>query len=81
MAATPTSVSCDLSQLGSEHLTLLEKGLKTLHDSGQNVPNPALISIEKVSLPPDDPGTHLNGLSVSFLSKRSSRHAGQARSG
>ena len=74
-----TSVSCDLSELSSDHLTLLEKGLKTLHDSGQSVPNPALISIEKVSLPPDDPGTHLNGLAVSFLSKRSARHAGQAK--
>ena len=74
-----TSVSCDLSKLSGAHLALLEKGLKTLHDSGQSVPNPALISIEKVSLPPDDPATHLNGLAISFLSKRSARHAGQAK--
>lgn len=74
-----TSVSCDLSQLSSDHLTLLEKGLMTLHDSGQSVPSPALISIEKVSLPPDDPVTHLNGLAIAFLSKRSARHAGQAK--
>ncbi|PHM20486.1 MAG: hypothetical protein CK604_06055 [Curvibacter sp. PD_MW3] len=78
-ANAATSVSCDLSQLRSDHLTLLEEGLKTLHDSGQTVPNPALISIEKVSLPPDDPATHLNGLAVSFLSKRSAKHAGQAK--
>lgn len=75
-----TSVSCDLSQLSSDHLTLLEKGLQTLHDSGQSVPKPSLISIKKVSLPPDDPATHLTGLAVSFLSKRSERHAGQAKS-
>lgn len=74
-----TSVSCDLSQLSSDHLTLLEKGLKTLHDSGQSVPNPALISIEKVNLPADDPANQLVGIAVSFLSKRSPRHAGQAK--
>jgi hypothetical protein len=74
-----TSVSCKLSQLSGNHLALLEKGFKTLHDSGQSVPNPALISIEKVRLHPDDPATHLNGLAVSFLSKRSARHAGQAK--
>jgi hypothetical protein len=74
-----TSVTCDLSQLSSDHLALLERGLKTLHDSGKSAPNPALISIEKVSLPPDDPATHLNGLVLSFLSKRSARHAGQAK--
>lgn len=74
-----TSVSCNLSQLSGNHLALLEKGLKTLHYSGQSVPNPALLSIEKVRLHPDDPATHLNGLAVSFLSKRSARHAGQAK--
>lgn len=79
-ANAATSVSCDLSQLSSKHLDLLEKGLKTLHDSDQSVPNPALISIEKVSLPPDDPTTHVLGLAVTFLSKRSASHAGQAKS-
>lgn len=74
-----TTVSCDLSQLSSKHLELLEKGLKTLHDSDQNVSNPALISIEKVSLPPDDPTTQVIGLAVNFLSKRSAKHAGQAK--
>lgn len=74
-----TSVTCNLSQLSSDHLALLERGLKTLHGSGKSAPNPALISIEKVSLPPDDPATHLNGLVLSFLSKRSARHAGQAK--
>ncbi|MFN4350946.1 MAG: dsDNA nuclease domain-containing protein [Hylemonella sp.] len=74
-----TSVSCDLSQLSSKHLDLLEKGLKTLHDSDQGVPSPSLISIQKVSLPPADPSTHLNGLAVAFLNKRSARHAGQAK--
>ncbi len=74
-----TSVSCDLSQLRNQHLELLEMGLKTLHDSDQSVPNPALISIEKVSLHPNDPTTQVIGLAVKFLSKRSATHAGQAK--
>lgn len=75
-----TSVSCDLSQLEAGHLELLKAGLESLHESGASPANPELIRIEKVPIHPDAPATHLQGVAVAFLNKRSPRHAGQAKS-
>lgn len=75
-----TSVSCDLSQLEAGHLDLLKAGLESLHKVGVSPVNPELIRIEKVQIHPDAPATHLQGVAVAFLSKRSPRHAGQAKS-
>lgn len=75
-----TSVSCDLSKLDAGHLELLKEGLETLHETGiAQGCDPASISIEKVALPPDAPATHLHGIAVGFLAKRSPSHAGQAK--
>lgn len=75
-----TSVSCDLSQLEAGHLDLLKAGLESLHEAGVSPANPELIRIEKVQIHPDAPATHLQGVAVAFLNKRSPRHAGQAKS-
>lgn len=75
-----TSVSCDLSQLEAGHLDLLKAGLESLHEAGASPANPELIRVEKVPIHPDAPATHLQGVAVAFLSKRSPRHAGQAKS-
>jgi hypothetical protein len=75
-----TSVSCDLSQLEVGHLDLLKTGLETLQETGHSPANPALIRVEKVPIHPDSPATHLRGVAVAFLTKRSPRHAGQAAS-
>jgi hypothetical protein len=75
-----TSVSCDLSQLETAHLDLLKAGLESLHEMGTSSVNPELICIEKVPIHPDAPATHLQGVAVAFLNKRSPRHAGQAKS-
>lgn len=74
-----TSVSCDLSKLDAAHLDLLKAGLKALHKIGAPACDPALIAIEKVDMPPGAPMTHLHGIALSFLAKRSPRHAGQAK--
>lgn len=75
-----TSVSCDLSQLEAEHLDLLKAGLESLHEAGAPPANPELIRVEKVPIHPDAPATHVQGVAVAFLNKRSPRHAGQAKS-
>lgn len=75
-----TTVSCDLSQLEAGHLSLLKAGLESLHEAGASPANPKLIRVEKVPIHPDSPATHLQGVAVAFLSKRSPRHAGQAKS-
>lgn len=75
-----TSVSCDLSQLEAGHLDLLKAGLESLDEAGVSPANPELIRIEKVQIHPDAPATHLQGIAVAFLNKRSPRHAGQAKS-
>lgn len=75
-----TSVSCDLSQLEAGHLDLLKAGLESLHEAGASPANPELIRVEKVPIHPDAPATHLQGVAVAFLNKRSPRHAGQAKS-
>ena len=75
-----TSVSCDLSQLQAGHLDLLKAGLESLHEAGASPANPELIRVEKVPINPDAPATHLQGVAVAFLNKRSRRHAGQAKS-
>lgn len=75
-----TSVSCDLSKLDAEHLDLLKTGLETLQEVGHPPVNPALIHIEKIPIHPDAAATHLHGVAVAFLTKRSPRHAGQAKS-
>ncbi len=75
-----TSVSCDLSQLEAGHLSLLKAGLESLQEAGASPANPGLIRVEKVPIHPDSPATHLQGVAVAFLSKRSPRHAGQAKS-
>lgn len=75
-----TSVSCDLSQLEAGHLDLLRAGLESLHDAGTSPANPELIRIEKIPIHPDAPATHLQGVAVAFLNKRSPRHTGQAKS-
>jgi hypothetical protein len=75
-----TSVSCDLSQLEPGYLSLLKDGLESLHEAGASPANLELIRIEKVPIHPDAPETHLQGIAVAFLSKRSPRHAGQAKS-
>ncbi len=74
-----TSVSSDLSKLDAAHLELLKGGLETLHKIGSPVCNPSLIAIEKVDLPPGAAMTHLHGVVLGFLAKRSPRHAGQAK--
>jgi hypothetical protein len=73
-----TSLPCDLSRLEATYLELLSKGLETLHDAGSLPANPSLIYVERVPVHPDAPAIHLRGLVVSFLTERSSRHAGQA---
>ena len=75
-----TTISCDLSQLESGHLDLLKVGLESLREAGVSPANPELIHIEKVPIHPDAPATHLHGVAVAFLHKRSPRHAGQAKS-
>lgn len=75
-----TSVTCDLSQLEAGHLELLKAGLESLHEAGASLANPNLIRVEKVPIHPDAPATHLQGVAVAFLNKRSPRHAGQAKS-
>ncbi len=75
-----TSVSCNLSQLEAGHLDLLKAGLESLHETGAFPANPELIRVEKVPIHPDAPATHLQGVAVAFLNKRSPRHAGQAKS-
>lgn len=75
-----TYMSCDLSQLEAGHLDLLKIGLKTLHEGEHSPVNPALICVEKVPIHPDAPATHLQGIALAFLTKRSPRHAGQAKS-
>jgi hypothetical protein len=75
-----TSVSCALSQLEAGHLDLLRTGLESLHDAGASPVNPERICVEKVPIHPDAPATHLQGVAVAFLNKRSPRHAGQAKS-
>lgn len=75
-----TSVSCDLSQLEAGHLDLLKAGLESLQEAGVYPANPELIRIEKVQIHPDASATHLQGVAVAFLNKRSPRHAGQAKS-
>lgn len=75
-----TSVSCDLSQLEAGHLDLLKAGLESLHEAGTSPVNPDLIRVQKVPIHPDAPATHLQGVAVAFLNKRSPRHAGQAKS-
>lgn len=74
-----TSLPSALSELSAHYLELLSKGLETLHEAGEPVPDLSLIHLEKVSLPVDDPGTQIVGLIHKFLDKRSPRHAGQAR--
>lgn len=75
-----TSLSCDLSQLEAGHLDLLKAGLESLHKVGASPANPELIRVEKVPIHPDASATHLQGVAVAFLNKRSPRHAGQAKS-
>lgn len=75
-----TSVSCDLSQLETGYLDLLKAGLESLHETGTAPVNPDLIRVQKVPIHPDAPATHLQGIAVAFLNKRSPRHAGQAKS-
>ena len=75
-----TSVSCDLSQLEVGYLDLLRAGLESLHDVGAPPANPELIRVEKIPIHPDAPATHLQGVAVAFLNKRSPRHTGQAKS-
>lgn len=75
-----TSVSCDLSQLEAGHLDLLKAGLESLHAAGTSPVSPDLIRVQKVPIHPDAPATHLQGVAVAFLNKRSPRHAGQAKS-
>lgn len=75
-----TSMSCNLSQLEVGHLDLLEAGLQSLHEAEVSFANPALIRVEKVPIHPDAPATHLQGVALAFLTKRSPRHAGQAKS-
>jgi len=75
-----TSLACDLSRLEKSYLSLLEQGLKTLHEVESSVPMPSLICVEKVPIHPDAPSTYLNGIVLAFLSERSPKHAGQARS-
>lgn len=75
-----TSASCDLSQLEAGHLDLLKAGLESLHEAGVSPATPEVIHIGKVQIHPDAPATHLQGVAVAFLNKRSPRHAGQAKS-
>ncbi len=73
-----TSLPCKLSSLSAEHLTLLKKGLETLHALGMPPPDLSRLNITRVDLPPNDPGTYVIGLASKFLSSRSPGHAGQA---
>lgn len=74
-----TSLPCSLSSIEHSYQVLLSDGLKTLHASGLPLPDLDRMHIKRVSLPPDDPRTHLIGVVANFLDKRSPRHAGQAR--
>lgn len=75
-----TSVSCNLSQLDAAYLNLLKAGLESLHEASTSPTNLELIKFMKVPIHPDAPATHLQGVAVAFLNKRSPRHAGQAKS-
>lgn len=74
-----TSMKDSLSQLSLGHLELLRKGLETMHEAGEDLPDLARLSIERVNLSPEDPGTGLVGKVHDFLLARSDQHAGQAR--
>lgn len=74
-----TSLKESLSQLSPGHLELLRKGLETMHDAGEDVPDLARLSIERVTLSPEEPGAGLVGKVHDFLLARSEEHAGQAR--
>lgn len=75
-----TSLPCSFSSIESAYQELLSDGFKTLHGSGMPLPDLTRMHVERVSLPPDDPRTHLIGVVAKFLDKKSPRHAAQARS-
>jgi len=74
-----TSMKESLSELSLGHLELLRRGLETMHDAGEDVPDLARLSLERVNLSPEDPGAGLVGRVHDFLLSRSKDHAGQAR--
>ena len=73
-----TSLACDLSRLEKSYLSLLGRGLATLHGVDTLPAMPALLHVEKVPIPPEAASVHLKGLVLAFLTERSLRHAGQA---
>lgn len=74
-----TFTSCQLSDLESKYLDLLNKGLQQFHPSDET-PNLSDITIEKVSIPVDDPQTYTLGKITKYLINQSPRHASQAQS-
>lgn len=71
--------TCCLSALAEPHLGLLKAGLSVLHKNGKPLPEPSRITIQRVDLPPNDPGPYVWGKVGVFLTKRSPSHASQAR--
>jgi hypothetical protein len=75
-----TSMPTALSELSPHLRDLLSDGMKILHGSDTSKPDLAKLYVERVGLPVDDPSTFTVGVAHNFLSGRSPRHAGQARS-
>lgn len=71
--------TCCLSALAEPHLGLLKAGLAVLHGNGKPLPDASRITIQRVDLPPNDPGPYLRGIVGDFLTERSPNHASQAR--
>jgi hypothetical protein len=74
-----TSLPIALSMLSLDHAELIERALATTHNAGEAPPDLSRLYLERVTLPVDEPGTHLVGIVHKFLERRSPRHAGQAR--
>lgn len=74
-----TSVPSMLSELPQDYTGLLVNALESYHLNGEAPPDLSVIQLQHSAIPVDDPSTYLVGFVHDFLSKRSPRHAGQAR--
>lgn len=74
-----TSLPSNLSELAPYFTDVLVKGFTTLHINGEPLPDLTRLKLERVDLSVHDPGRHLIGPVHAFLTKRSPRHAAQAK--
>ncbi|WP_426315681.1 dsDNA nuclease domain-containing protein [Methylobacterium fujisawaense] len=75
-----TSLPVALDTLPAHFSNLLTTALATLHKTGSPPPDLAKLTLVKADLPVDDPLTFTVGKTLTFLTKRSPKHAGQAQS-